>query len=99
MGHDDIVDDRQRLQQAWSANTVGSTEDHALVVLPSFSLGETVVAHYAKRLPALEHRFLLAILMLHRVPGCELYFLACQRPGDEVVDLDGGCKRGRQGGA
>ena len=77
---------QQRLPEAWVANTGGSTTPHVVVVLPSFSLGETVVQHYATRLPALEHRFLLSSLMLHRIEGCELYFLSCRRPEDDVVD-------------
>jgi len=80
------VEDRQRLCEAWSANSVGSTTEHVSVVLPSFSLGETVVSHYATRLAALEHRYLLASLMLHRIETCEMVFLACQRPDDVVLE-------------
>jgi hypothetical protein len=85
-----LSDDRERLREAWAANTVGSTVDHVSVVLPSFSLGETVVAHYATRLPALEHRFLLAGLMLHRIDTCTIVFLACQAPDDTVLDYVAG---------
>jgi hypothetical protein len=80
------IEDRQRLGEAWSANTVGSTTEHVSVVLPSFSLGETVVSHYATRLAALEHRYLLASLMLHRIETCEMVFLACERPDDVVLE-------------
>jgi len=80
------IEERRRLCEAWSANSVGSTTEHVSVVLPSFSLGETVVSHYAKRLAALEHRYLLASLMLHRIETCEMVFLACQRPDDVVLE-------------
>jgi hypothetical protein len=82
----DAQPDARRLQEAWAANVPGSTKDHVVVVLPSFSLSETLAAHYATRLPALEHRFLLASLMLHRIEGCEMVFLACAHPGDDVLD-------------
>jgi hypothetical protein len=80
------MDDRQRLSEAWSANVAGSTTDHVIVVLPSFSVSETLAAHYATRLPALEHRFLLASLMLHRMPFCEMVFLTCEPPAQVVLD-------------
>ncbi len=57
-----------------------------MVVLPSFSLAETLLAHYATRLPALEHRFLVASVLLGRVPTCHMVFLASQHPGQEVID-------------
>ena len=80
------MDERQRLIEAWSANVVGSSTDHVIVVLPSFSLSETLAAHYGARLPALEHRFLVASLMLARIPACEMVFFACAHPGQEVLD-------------
>lgn len=75
----------QGLRDAWSANQPGSEQDHVIVALPSFSLGEAVVSHYGTRLPALEHRFLLSMLMLPRIPGCHLVFVSCQRPSDVVI--------------
>ncbi len=80
------IDDRERLCEAWDAYRVGSTTDHVIVALPSFSLGETVVSHYASRLAALEHRYLVASLMLHRITTCEMVFLACQQPDDLVLE-------------
>jgi hypothetical protein len=55
-------------------------------VLPCFSVGESLLSHYASRIPALEHRYLVTHLMLHRIQACELVFLTCQAPSKEVVD-------------
>ena len=60
-----------RLGVAYAANTVESTTSHTVVVLPSFSLGESLLSHYANRLPALEHRFLVCVLML-RMPAVRI---------------------------
>ena len=42
-----------------------------MVALPSFSLGESLLSHYGDRIPALEHRYLLALLVLNRI-ACDL---------------------------
>ena len=70
----------------WSLNRPGSGVDHVVVVLPSFSVGESMLSHYAARIPALEHRYLVTSLMLHRIEACELVFLTCQAPGRRVLD-------------
>jgi hypothetical protein len=77
---------QERLASAWQANLPGSTTSHVVVAMPSFSLGETILSHYATRIPALEHRYLLSSLMLRRIPGCELVFLASACPEPEVLD-------------
>ena len=74
------------LGAVWSLNRPGSAADHVVVVLPSFSVGETLLSHYATRIPALEHRYLVTSLMLQRIEGCELVFLTCQAPGRRVLD-------------
>jgi len=75
------------LGQTWDLHQPpGSAVDHVLVVLPSFSIGESVLSHYADRIPALEHRYLVAHLLLHRVESCEIVFLTCQTPDAEVID-------------
>lgn len=74
------------LGSVWSLNRPGSDVDHVVVVLPSFSLGENLLSHYAARIPALEHRYLVTSLMLHRIEACELIFLTCQAPGRRVLD-------------
>jgi hypothetical protein len=75
------------LGYVWQLNQPpGSGVEHVLVVLPSFSIGESLLSHYAPRIPALEHRYLVAHLFLHRVPSCEIVFLSCEAPGKEVID-------------
>jgi len=81
---------QKRLPDAWAANTTGSTTPHVVIALPSFSLGETILSHYAPRIPALEHRYLLSCLMLPRIPGCELVFVSCASPAPEVLDYCAG---------
>ncbi|HSV37518.1 MAG TPA: peptide ligase PGM1-related protein [Nocardioidaceae bacterium] len=81
---------QQRLPEAWAANATGSTTPHVVIALPSFSLGETIMSHYAPRIPALEHRYLLSCLMLPRIPGCDLIFVSCASPAPEVLDYYAG---------
>jgi hypothetical protein len=75
-----------KLGPAMAANRPGVSVDHVLVLLPSFSVGESLLSHYAARIPALEHRYLVAFLMLPRIEACEMVFLTCQAPGDDVLD-------------
>jgi hypothetical protein len=75
-----------QLGHALALNKPGARVDHVLVALPSFSLAETLLSHYASRLPALEHRYLVSHLMLHRIRSCELVFLSSQTPGQEILD-------------
>ena len=74
------------LGPVWSLNRPGSSVEHVVVVLPSFSMGESLLSHYATRIPALEHRYLVTSLMLHRIESCELVFLTCQAPDSRVLD-------------
>jgi hypothetical protein len=74
------------LGPALSLNRPGSTTVHVLVVLPSYSLAESLLAHYADRIPALEHRYLVAIGVLGRVDSCEMVFVTSREPGAEVLD-------------
>ena len=74
------------LGEALALNRPGSTTDHAVVALPSFSVGESLLSHYVERIPALEHRYLLAQLMVPRIPGCELVFVTSQAPEQSVLD-------------
>ena len=71
---------------ARSAHQPGSLEPHTVVVLPSYSVGDSLLAHYAERIPALEHRQLLSLLALPRVPASQLVFVTSQRPARRVVD-------------
>jgi hypothetical protein len=52
----------------------------------SYSVGEALLSHYAARIPALEQRYLVTTLMLHRIEACELAFLTCEAPGRRVLD-------------
>jgi PGM1 C-terminal domain len=77
---------QSELGSALALNNTGCTSPHVIVVLPSFGLGETVLSHYAARLPALEHRFLLAMFLLDRIPGCRIIYLSTTPPNAEVTD-------------
>lgn len=77
---------QKQLGQVWALNKPGLGIEHVLVALPSFSLGESLLSHYADRIPALEHRYLVAHFVLHRVEACEVVFLSCAAPGAEVLD-------------
>ncbi|MDQ4038896.1 MAG: peptide ligase PGM1-related protein [Actinomycetota bacterium] len=77
---------QSRLGKALEANRPGSSEPHVVVALPSLSVAESLLAHYADRIPALEHRYLLAQLMLPRIENCEFVFISSQAPSSEVLD-------------
>lgn len=74
------------LPKALEANRPGSAEPHVVVALPSLSVAESLLAHYVERLPALEHRYLHAQLMLTRIEDCQFVFISCQAPSSEVLD-------------
>lgn len=74
------------LNRAVALNRPGQTWPHVVVVLPSLSLGEAVLAHYGPRLPALEHRYLAAFFLLHRIPNAEMIFVGTLAPAPEVLD-------------
>ena len=77
---------QQRLAPAWRLGQPPGGTEHVRVVLPSYNLGAAALRHYAYRLPALEHRFLVEILQLARVEACTLVFVFCQAPDAEVID-------------
>ena len=58
---------QRRLVPAWRLSRPPGGAEHVRVVLPSYNLGASALRHYAYRLPALEHRFLVEILQLARV--------------------------------
>ncbi|MEJ0012919.1 MAG: hypothetical protein WDM94_09875 [Bauldia sp.] len=70
----------------WQLNTPGQTGEHAVIAIPSFALGESTLNHYASRLSALEHRYLVAMLMMNRMPNCRFVFLSTEEPAPEVLD-------------
>src|SRR6266508_2237020 len=77
---------QERLSTVCRVHRPGSTVPHVLVMLPSISLGPTILLHYQPRLAAYEHRFLLAALGLARTPGAELVLVACGPVTDDVID-------------
>ncbi|HLN76398.1 MAG TPA: peptide ligase PGM1-related protein [Nocardioidaceae bacterium] len=81
-----FVNSRTELARALCANKPRSGTPHTVVLLPSYSVGDSLLAHYSARIPELEHRFLLSLLMLPRVPGCEIVFVTCLAPQPEVLD-------------
>ena len=77
---------QQRLVPAWRLSQPPGGTEHVRVVLPSYNLGASALRHYAYRLPALEHRFLVEILQLARVEAGTLVFVFSQAPDAEVID-------------
>ena len=86
VGMGDFAALQQRLADAWLANQPGSTIDHVVLLMPSHSVADSLLTHYAPRVGALEHRYLLAQLLLPTYPGCELIFVLSQEPEPEVLD-------------
>jgi hypothetical protein len=82
----DFAELQQQLAVACAVNRPGSTVPHVLVLLPSFSLGESLLSHYVDRIPALEQRYLVAVPVLHRVPGCEMVFIGSCEPDPATLD-------------
>jgi hypothetical protein len=78
------------LGAVWALNRAGSTTEHVVVVLPSINVSQSMLKHYGPRLLALEHRYLTEMLMLARVPRCELVFVCSTHPGPAVLDYYAG---------
>jgi hypothetical protein len=77
---------QSRLARARWANRPGSRVPVTVVVLPSYSVGSSLLAHYGERIPALEHRQLLTMLMLPLVPKSEMIFVTAKRPTARVLE-------------
>lgn len=75
---------QQRLAAAWRADLPDSVTPHLVVALPSLSIDPVVLAHYAPRIPALEQRYLVAILLL-RNPACRVAFVSGSPVPDYLV--------------
>jgi hypothetical protein len=83
----DAVDALQaKLGPALAANRPGSTTDHVLLVLPSYSVGECMLSHYNNRIKSLEHRYLNALLVAARIPSCEIVYVSTVRPEPGVLE-------------
>jgi hypothetical protein len=80
------LDSQAQLMLARAANQPGSSVPHTVVVLPSYTVGTTLLAHYGRRIPALEHRQLLTMLMLPRIPKLEMIFVTAQLPSERVLE-------------
>ena len=84
---EDRVDRLQRkLGPALAANRPGSGVAHVMIVLPSYSVSESILSHYGDRIASLEHRYLNALLVADRIPDCEVAFLSTKRPDDVAID-------------
>lgn len=81
-----VCDSSSALALARSASRPGSCTPHTVVMLPSYSVGASLLAHYAPRLLGLEHRYLVSLLMLPRVPGAQVVFVTSQGPERRVLD-------------
>jgi hypothetical protein len=81
----DFTDLQVELGPVWAMNRPGGPP-HVLVAMPSFSLSESMLSHFASRIPSLEHRYLLASLMLPRIERCEMIFLCSEMPSAEVLE-------------
>lgn len=80
------LDSLSRLARARGAHREGSQVPHTVVVLPSYGVSESQLARYAHLIPALEHRQMLLLLNLARVPGARMVFVTSLRPEPEVTD-------------
>ena len=69
---DDFAALQRKLGPALAANTQGSTTDHVMIALPSYSVSESLLSHYGDRIPSLEHRYLTAIAVAGRIETCEV---------------------------
>ena len=74
------------LPAALAANRPGSGVNHVVIAMPSYSVGESLLSHYANRIPSLEHRYLLGSLLVDRLETCEVIFITCEPPGSEVLE-------------
>ena len=77
---------QERLGPALDANRQGSGVDHVLIVLPSYSVSESILSHYGERIPSLEHRYLNALLIAGRIHDCEILSISTRSPNAAVVD-------------
>ncbi len=77
---------QHRLGAALEANRPGSLTPHVVISLPSLNIADSLLAHYADRLPAMEHRYLLGVAMLARIKSCEMVLVCSAAPPPQVLD-------------
>jgi hypothetical protein len=76
---------QSKLGPALAVNRQGSTTDHVLVVLPSYSVSESILSHYRDRVFSLEHRYLNGLLVSARIPACEVIYVSSRSPAPEIL--------------
>lgn len=77
---------QQRLRRALEANRPRSGVDHVLVILPSYSVSESILSHYGDRIPSLEHRYLNALLIAGRILDCDIIHVSTRLPDPAIVE-------------
>jgi hypothetical protein len=77
---------QQKLGAALDANRQGSTVQHVMIALPSYSVSESLLSHYRDRVPSLEHRYLNALVVPGRIESCEIVYISTRAPLPEVFD-------------
>ena len=75
-----------KLAAALDANRQGSTIQHVMIALPSYSVSESLLSHYRDRVPSLEHRYLNALVVAGRIESCEIVYISTRAPLPEVLD-------------
>lgn len=75
-----------KLAAALDANRQGSTVQHVMIALPSYSVSESLLSHYRDRVPSLEHRYLNALVVAGRIQSCEIVYISTRAPLPEVLD-------------
>jgi len=81
----DYVSLQRKLSGVHAISTPESTTPHALVILPSFNISESLLAHYETRFAAYEHRFLVALFVL-RMPAVRVAYVCSVAPAESVLD-------------
>lgn len=77
---------QERLPEVLALDDLGGTVPHVVVALPSSSMGETLLSRYTTRLAPMEHRYLLASMLVGRVPGAEFLLVTCGPVDGAVLD-------------
>jgi hypothetical protein len=77
---------QQKLGPALAANSAGSTVEHVVIALPSYSVSESLMSHYGDRVGALEHRYLVSVLVAGRIATCTVVYICSAAPQPEIID-------------
>ena len=82
----DISALQRRLPPVWRLSQPPGGPEHVRIVLPSYNVGPSALAQYAARVPALEHRYLVDVLLAAHVEGCSVLFVLSRAPEPAVLD-------------